>query len=83
MSTPNTQQPQTPNAQIVSILDVPSVVPNRAGKMDALITYRVDPLHSFTITLPAEDATDPNKVDAAIRQDYQKRKVFINRNVSL
>ena len=79
MSTP----PTTPaEATVVSVLDVPSQDPQRAGKMDALITYRVDPLHSFTIVIPADGLT-PDKVSAAVRQDFQKRKAYINQKISL
>ena len=69
-------------ATVISVLDVPSTDPNRMGKMDALITYRIDPLHSFTIRLPAEGLT-PDKVDAAVRSDYAVRKLLINRTVNL
>ncbi len=50
--------------------------------MDAFITYQVDPLHRFTITIPAETMT-PDKVDAAIRSDYTNRKQYINRTVTV
>jgi hypothetical protein len=69
-------------ATVISVLDVPSSDPNRMGKMDALVTYRIDPLHSFTIRLPAEGLT-PDKIDAAIRSDYAVRKLLINRVVNL
>lgn len=78
--TTNTNSPQ--EATIVSVLDVPSQDPKRAGKMDALITYRIDPLHSFTISIPADDLT-PDKVATAVRQDFQKRKAYINAKISL
>ncbi len=68
--------------QIISMLDVPAQTPERLGKMDMLLTYRVDPLHSFTIRIPAETST-PDKIDAAIRSDYAVRKPLINRNVTV
>lgn len=69
-------------ATVISVLDVPSTDPTRVGKMDALITYRIDPLHSFTIRIPAENLT-PDKIDAAVRSDYAVRKQYINRVVNL
>lgn len=67
---------------VVSMLDVPAQEANRLGKMDVLVTYRVDPLHSFTIRIPAEGMT-PDKLDAAIRTDYNVRKALINRTVTV
>jgi hypothetical protein len=63
-------------------LDVPAQEAARLGKMDALITYRLDTMHTFTIRIPAENLT-PEKVDAAIRSDYAQRKALINRTVNV
>ena len=79
MATPQTGGTQ---AQVVSMLDVPAVDPQRLGKMDVLVTYRTDPIHSFTIRLPAEGMTGA-KLDAAIRSDYAARKELLNRTVSV
>jgi hypothetical protein len=74
--------PTGTQVQVVSVLDVPAQEAARLGKMDALITYRLDALHTFTIRMPAEGLT-PEKVDAAIRSDYNQRKTLINRTVSV
>lgn len=71
-----------PTAQVISVLDVPSAEPNRLGKMDALVTYRIDPLNSFTIRIPAEGLT-PEKIDTAVRADWNQRKQLLNRTVKL
>lgn len=79
MATPQTAGQQ---ATVVSMLDVPSTDPTRIGKMDVLVTYRVDPLHSFTIRLQ-QDGLTPAKLDAAVKTDYAERKVYINRSVNV
>lgn len=69
-------------AEIVSILDIPSAQPSRFGKTDVLVTYRVDPLHSFTITMAREDATSDN-VQKAIRADWATRKDLFGKKITL
>lgn len=69
-------------ATLISKTDVPSQDPNRAGKMDAFITYSIDPLHRYTIKVPAEGLT-ADKVDALIRQDWQQQKLLFNRQIKL
>jgi hypothetical protein len=79
MSNPATE---TPKVTVVSTIDLPSSDPARLGKMDLLVTYRVDALHTFTVKIPAENMT-PQKFDAAIKSDYAERKVYINRQISV
>jgi len=69
-------------AEIVSMLDVPSPDPNRMGKWDMAITYRVDPLHSFTVRIPKEDFT-PEKARAAIQADWNTRKALYLSKITL
>jgi hypothetical protein len=69
-------------AEIVSVLDIPSPEPTRLGKSDVMVTYRVDPLHSFTIRMPKEDST-PAKIKAAIQADWNTRKEIIGAKFSL
>lgn len=72
--------PQQTTLTVISTMDVPSTDPARLGKMDALVTYRADPLHSFTIRIPADGLTPPI-LDAAIKSDWAARKVYINRQI--
>jgi hypothetical protein len=74
--------PPTREAEIVSVLDIPSPDPTRLGKVDVMITYRVDPLHSFTLRIPKEDAT-PAKIKAAVQEDWNKRKEIIGAKFTL
>lgn len=67
MSTPSKM-----NYEVISAIDIPSQDPNRVGKMDMVINYRIDPLHSFSIKIPAETATK-TVVQAEIEKDLKKR----------
>jgi len=69
-------------AEVVSVLDIPSPDPTRLGKTDVMITYRVDPLHSFTIRMPKEEATAA-KIKAAIQADWNTRKEIIGAKFTL
>ena len=80
-SIPNQGSTQ-PEAKILSVIDVPATDPNRMGKLDARITYQVDPLHIFAVQVPAENLT-PEIEDAAVRADYAKRSKLINRSIKL
>jgi hypothetical protein len=69
-------------AEIVSYLDIPSSDPTRLGKTDVMITYRIDPLHTFSITMPKE-AADEDTIRKAIQADWDKRKHIIGAKISL
>ena len=68
--------------QLISTIEAPSNKPERVGKSDYFITYQVDPLHRYTLQIPAEGLTT-DKVDALVRADYMKRKDFINREITV
>jgi len=78
MSTPATPR----EAEIVSVLDIPSPDATRLGKTDVMVTYRVDPLHSFTIRVPKEEATTA-KIKAAVQADWNTRKELIGAKFTL
>jgi len=69
-------------ADIISVLDIPSPDPTRLGKMDVMVTYRVDPMHSFTIRLPKENSSKA-EIEAAIRKDWATRKEVIGAKITL
>jgi hypothetical protein len=62
--------------EIVSILDVPSSSAIRLGKWDVMISYKIDPMHSFSITLPKENSSEKEIWDA-IQADWNTRKHII------
>ena len=63
-------------AEIISLVDTPSANAQRLGKWDVMITYRPDPMHSFTITIPKEKSSEKEVWDA-IQADWNTRKMII------
>jgi len=74
--------PPSRQAEIISVLDIPSPEPTRLGKTDVMVTYRVDPMHSFTIRVPKENSTKA-EIEAAIRKDWATRKEVIGAKITL
>jgi hypothetical protein len=69
-------------AEVISVLDIPSSDPMRLGQMDSMVTYRIDPLHTFSIRL---QKTRPSKADieTAVRADWALRKDTLGMKVQL
>jgi hypothetical protein len=74
--------PPRREAEIVSVLDVPSPDPMRLGKWDVMVTYRIDPLHSFSIRIPKEKSSKAD-IEAAVRADWATRKEVIGARITL
>jgi len=69
----------------VKILDtrrIPSGAPERVGQFDVIITYQIDPLRTYIITLPEEEATE-EKIKEAIRKDIEERGKWIGRELEI
>ena len=62
--------------------DFPSTDPRRVGKMDTIITYQLDPFHTYVITMPKEDFTEP-KLKEVIKTDIAERKQWINKEIEV
>jgi len=73
---------EKPKVTVISTIESPSNNPARTGKNDYYITYQIDPLHRYTLVLPAETFTEAI-LDLAVRQDYKKRQPFINREITV
>lgn len=80
MSFPNT--PGIAKATIIRHMQIPSQDPQRVGQFDFMVMYKTDGGHQFSFTIPKKEPT-PEEVDLAIRQDFEKQKRFINRDVNL
>lgn len=74
--------PEPRVAEIISMLDIPSPDPTRLMKTDVMITYRVDPLHSFTIRLQKEQSSK-EQIRAAIQADWNTRKEILGAKITL
>ena len=58
--------------RIVDVRDAPDLTIERAGKMNVQVTYNVDEMRQYTITMPKEDFT-PSKAMEKIKADEQER----------
>lgn len=64
--------------KIIEAVEIYSPDPARVGKKDTLVTYTVDKLHTYLITIPAEDATE-DRIMEAIRKAEQARGKLIGK----
>jgi hypothetical protein len=67
-----TGTPSKPTAKILGEYTQYSIDPNRQGKLDTIIMYQIDPLHTYQVTIPFDHPSD-QQVEAAIRQDWSTR----------
>lgn len=65
-------------AEVISMVDVPSRDPKRVGKIDALITYRVGPFQSGLVYIPKEKVTE-DAVQKAIAADVEAKGKFVGK----
>jgi hypothetical protein len=50
--------------------------------MDSLITYQIDPFHTYVVAIAKEDATE-NKIKEVIAADMKDREQWINKEIEL
>lgn len=79
MSKPEDQKQEV---SILAMVDVPSDQPDRAGKVDALITYRYGPYQSGLVRVPKE-GLDESKTKAAIKSDIAKKSKIVGMKFTL
>lgn len=68
--------------EIIDVRSVPSTEPERAGKIDTLITYQLDPQHVYMIRVPKEEVP-PEEIDKAVLEDYRRKRGVIGRTISV
>jgi len=69
-------------AKIISVISIPSREPSRLGEMDTLITYQVDPLHTYSVIIPESHPSEAD-IMAAVRADYAQRSKISNMEIPL
>ncbi len=52
------------NFTVIDTRQVPSTEPGRLGKLDWWVTYQLDPLHTYTMTVSQDRLTDEVIKDA-------------------
>lgn len=66
----------TREVSILATVDVPGGSPDRIGKTDVLVTYRIGPYQSGMIRVPKEQFTE-EKVKAAIKADVELKAKYV------
>jgi len=75
---------ERPKEQVVilDVRDVPSTDPARIGRLDVMVTYRVDPAHIYMITIPKEKF-DEKTLKATIRKDLEEKRKWIGKQLEV
>lgn len=61
---------------ILATVDVPATSPDRIGKTDVLVTYRIGPYQSGMVRIPKETFTK-EKVIAAVKKDVALKAEYV------
>lgn len=68
--------------KILDMREVPSGEPERIGKYDYIITYQIDPLRTFIVTVPKEEYSE-EKLREAIRKAEEERGKWVGRELEI
>ena len=68
--------------KILDIRTVPSVDPERLGKLDTLVTYQVDNFRVYVLRIPKEEVSEED-LKKYIREDLEKKKRFVGRELTV
>lgn len=68
--------PPAKEVTILATVDVPAVTPDRMGKTDVLVTYRIGQYQSGMVRVPKEEFTQ-EKVMAAIKKDVELKAKYV------
>jgi len=58
------------NFKVIDVRRIPSAEPSRIGKLDYLITYQLDPMRVYMVTI-AQDALTEAIIQDAVRKDVE------------
>ncbi len=65
---------------IIDVRTLPTADPLRAGKLDAIVVYQTDPMHTYTVTVPKEDAT-PERLKPILMHENEDRLKLIGQKI--
>lgn len=68
--------PPTKEVTILATVDVPAVSPDRIGKTDVLVTYRIGPYQSGMVRIPKEAFTEA-AVKKAVKKDVELKAKYV------
>ena len=75
-------QQEIREVEIIDVRPVPSTDPNRLGKMDTLVTYRVDQFRVYVVRIPKEEVTEED-IRKAIKEQLEKVVKWAGRRLTL
>jgi len=64
--------------KVTDIRKIPSGNPSRIGKMDYIVTYQLDPLHVYMVTIDKDTVTEAD-IKQAVKADLNTMARYVNR----
>jgi len=68
--------------KIIDVRDFPSTDPKRVGKLDRVVTYQIDPFHTYIITIPKEEFSE-ERLKAEIRKQIEEREKLVGKEIEI
>jgi len=66
------------NVEILSTVDIPSREPDRVGKIDVLVTYRLTPYTTGMVLIHKEEFAEETMLKA-VKEDIDKKSAFVGK----
>ncbi len=68
--------------EIISLAEVPAINPQRLGQYDTLVTYRVDPLHIFTVRCEGSNL-NKQQIAQCVKADYDRKGSLVGMKIEV
>jgi len=68
--------------KILDVREIPSGDPQRVGLFDVIVTYQIDPLRTYILTIPKEKF-DEAELKTAIQKDIAERAKWEGREIEI
>jgi len=67
---------------IIDVREIPSTDPARVGKLDMIVTYQVDPMHTY-ITIMSKETFTAETLKKQIAAEMAERAEWIGKKVTI
>lgn len=64
--------------EILAMVDLPAIDPDRRGKTDVFVTYRLGPYQSGQVRVPKESFTEKKMLEA-VRKDIETKAKYVGK----
>jgi len=68
--------------KVIDVRRIPSADPARVGKLDFLVTYQLDPLRVYMVTI-AQDHLTEQVIKEAVRKDLESMQAWTGKELTL